>query len=629
MRSNYSAADIEILSGLEPVQKRPGMYTQTDNPNHLAQEIIDNSVDEVISGFATEITVTLHKDRSLSVVDNGRGIPVDVHQDENVPAVEVIMTRLHSGAKFSSKNYKHSGGLHGVGVSVVNALSTQLVVEIWREGNLHRISFSNGSVSQPLEAIEQVAKKCTGTKIQFWPEAKYFDSIEFDIKKLKRLLQAKAVLCTGLQLNFTDEINSSNNESWHCEEGLQVYLQEQMNGTLKIPELPIVFHQELEDMVVDCTLTWAPESRQAVAKSFVNLIPTEQGGMHVNGFRIGISDAIREFCDYRNLVPKSLKISIDDVWQQCNFILSVRMDNPQFQGQTKERLSSRRAKKILSSVSKNQMSLWLNQHVPLAEQIAQLSIENARQRKLSSQSVKRRKYVIGPALPGKLSDCISTNVQETELFLVEGDSAGGSAKQARNKDHQAILPLRGKIRNTWELRSEQVLASDEVNSIAIALGVEPGASKVNGLRYGKVCILADADPDGAHIATLLCALFVKHFRVLVAKGHIHVATPPLYRVDAGKEVHYALDEEDLEYIKSELTRKRKNTKINVQRFKGLGEMNPSQLKETTMDPASRRLVRLEMNRSTRVDQILDMLLAKKKSIARKNWLTKKGDQATL
>ena len=537
--------------------------------------------------------MSLHDDHSLSIVDNGRGIPVDLHQDEMIPAVEVIMTRLHSGAKFSSKNYRHSGGLHGVGVSVVNALSKRLVVEIMRDGGLHRIEFSNGDVSQPLTMTGSVPKKRTGTRIRFWPESKYFDSVEFDVRKLKRLMHAKAVLCTGLRLNYVDEVDPTESASWQFEEGLQIYLHDQLDGKAAIPEQPFVFHQELEDTVVDCAVTWTPDSSQAAAKSFVNLIPTPLGGTHVNGFRIGITNAIREFCDFRNLNPKGIKISVDDAWRQCNYILSVRMNNPQFQGQTKERLSSRRAGKSLAAITKNVVSLWLNQHVIIAEQIAQLAIANARRRKLESQSVKRRKAVLGPALPGKLADCTSTNIQETELFLVEGDSAGGSAKQARNKETQAILPLRGKILNTWEIRPERVLASAEVNSIAVALGVDPGASEVNGLRYGKVCILADADSDGAHIATLLCALFVRHFRVLVAAGHVHVAMPPLYRIDSGKDVHYALDDDELEQLKLRLQSIKKNAKITVQRFKGLGEMNPSQLKETTMDPSSRRLVRLE------------------------------------
>ena len=605
------------------------MYTQTDNPNHLAQEVIDNAVDEVISGHASEITVTLHEDRSLSVVDDGRGIPVDLHQDEMIPAVEVIMTRLHSGAKFSSKNYRHSGGLHGVGVSVVNALSKRLVVEIMRDGGLHRIEFANGDVSRQLTMTASVPKRRTGTRIRFWPGSKYFDSVEFDIRNLKRLMLAKAVLCTGLQLKYVDEVDPAESASWQFEEGLQNYLHDQLDENATIPELPFVFHQEFEDTVVDCAITWTPDLNQAVAMSFVNLIPTPLGGTHVNGFRIGIANAIREFCDFRNLSPKGIKISVEDAWRQCNYILSVRMNNPQFQGQTKERLSSRRAGKVLATITKNVISLWLNQQVIVAEQIAQLAIASARQRKLDSQSVKRKKTVLGPALPGKLADCTSTNLQETELFLVEGDSAGGSAKQARNKETQAILPLRGKILNTWEIRSERVLASVEVNSIAVALGVDPGASEVNGLRYGKVCILADADSDGAHIATLLCALFVKHFRVLVAAGHVHVAMPPLYRIDSGKNVHYALDDDELEQLKLQLRSRKKNAKITVQRFKGLGEMNPSQLKETTMDPSSRRLVRLEINGTATVDRKLDMLLAKKKAGARKVWLTRYGDQAII
>ena len=629
MTAVYDASSIEVLVGLEPVRKRPGMYTQTENPNHLAQEVIDNSVDEVIAGYGSKIEVALHADQSLSVADDGRGIPVDIHQGESVSGVEVIMTLLHSGAKFSSKNYMHSGGLHGVGVSVVNALSIRLTVEIQRGGGLYRIEFADGEVDRELTKIGTVAKKKTGTRIQFWPDRQFFDSARFKVKNLKRLMLAKAVLCPGLELVFSDEINPENNESWKFEEGLGDYLIGQLNGSERIPEEPIVVHRKADDTQVDCVVAWTPNASEIVAESYVNLIPTELGGTHVNGFRTGITDAVREFCEFRNLLPRGLRISVEDVWRYCSYILSVRMENPQFTGQTKERLSSRRVGKSLAFIAKSAFSLWLNQHVAAAERVAQLSIEHARLREKSSKKVERQKTVIGPALPGKLSDCTSANISDTELFLVEGDSAGGSAKQARDRVTQAILPLRGKILNTWEIASGEVLASAEVHSIAVALGVDPGSTQTNGLRYGKVCILADADSDGAHIATLLCALFVKHFRVLVEEGRVHVAMPPLYRIDVGKDVHYALDDEELEHITSNIKKARPKANISVQRFKGLGEMNPSQLKETTMNPDTRRLLRLQADSWTRVNDTLDMLLAKKKVAERKDWLISVGNQAQV
>lgn len=630
MIETYDASAIEVLTGLDPVRKRPGMYTQTESPNHLAHEVIDNSVDEVIAGFASKISVTRHADESLSVVDNGRGIPVDIHKEENAPGVEVIMTRLHSGAKFSSKSYLHSGGLHGVGVSVVNALSTRLDVQIRRDGTHYEILFENGELVRRLTEIEKVAKRNTGTRIQFWPDPQYFDTHRFNIKKLKRLMLAKAVLCPGLELVFNDEVNPANSEKWLFEEGLGNYLNSLLNGDRRIPEdEPIIVHRKAEDLQVDCAVAWMPETSQMVSESYVNLIPTESGGTHVNGFRTGITDAIREFCELRNLFPRGVRISTEDVWRQCNFVLSVRVDNPQFSGQAKDRLNSKHVGNSLTSIARNAFSLWLNQHVAAAQGIAELAIENAKKREKSAKSVKRRNHGIGPALPGKLADCTSDKMEETELFLVEGDSAGGSAKQARNRETQAILPLRGKILNTWEVDSSEVLASEEVNSIAIALGVEPGSPDVNGLRYGKICILADADADGAHIATLLCALFVKHFSVLVNNGYVYVSKPPLYRVDAGKQVHYAIDDEELNSITAGIKSAKPNAKVTVQRFKGLGEMNPSQLKETTMNPATRRLLQLSISSEAQTRDMLDMLLAKKQVAKRKHWLSAVGNKAQV
>ena len=629
MASIYDASAIEVLVGLEPVRKRPGMYTQTDRPNHLAQEVIDNSVDEVIAGFANKIEITLHEDSSLSVVDNGRGMPVDLHKEEKLPGVEVILTRLHAGAKFSSKNYMHSGGLHGVGVSVVNALSTLLEVEIRRDGKIYGMSFENGETFRDLEVLGKVAKNNTGTKVRFWPDENFFDTVKFSVPRLKRLLLAKAVLCSDLHIEFKDEINPENNEHWHFEDGLGDYLVNQLNGSEKIPDQPIIIHRKSDNSQIDWVVLWSPEADEAIAESYVNLIPTEMGGTHVNGLRTGMTDAMREFCEFQNLLPRGIRISAEDVWRNCNFILSVRMDDPQFTGQTKDRLTSRDIGKTITAVAKDAFSLWLNQHVPDAEKIAQLCIEHARNRQQANKQVQRRKIGGGPALPGKLTDCTSGNLEATELFLVEGDSAGGSARQARNRETQAILPLRGKILNTWEVDSNQVLASNEVHDLTIALGVDPGSAELSKLRYGKICILADADSDGAHIATLLCALFVKHFLPLVEAGRVYVAMPPLYRVDSGKDVRYALDNDELDNVVKELEALNPKKKISIQRFKGLGEMNPKQLKETTMRPDTRRLVQLTLEQSDKTHEILDMLLAKKKVAERKSWLTEHGDKAQL
>ena len=630
MTANYDASAIEVLEGLDPVRKRPGMYTQTENPNHLAHEVIDNSVDEVIAGYASSIEVTLHNDNSLSIVDNGRGIPVDIHPEEQIPAVELIMTRLHAGAKFGKTSYQTSGGLHGVGVSVVNALSAKLEVEISRDGTLYSIKFANGLVDQELIAIDKVAKSKSGTRIRFWPDPQYFDSAGFKIAKLKRLMLAKAVLCPGLEFIYTDDVDPSRTERWMFDEGLGNYLVESLNGTERIPsQEPIIVHSKTEELQADWAVVWTPEAGQTVSESYANLIPTNAGGTHVNGLRTGITDAVREFCELHKMFSRGLRISTEDVWQHCNFIVSVRVEEPQFSGQSKDRLTSRDVGKALNSLARDAFSLWLNQHVSEAQQIATLCLENAKQRNKSSRLVKRRKFGTGPALPGKLADCTSDKVADTELFLVEGDSAGGSAKQARNRETQAILPLRGKILNTWEVASSEVLASEEVHSIAIAIGVDPGSSDIRGRRYGKICILADADADGAHIATLLCALFVKHFPTLVQQGVVYVAQPPLYRIDVGKQVDYALDNEELDTITKRIKSSKPNAKITVQRFKGLGEMNPSQLKETTMKPTSRRLMQLRMESNSKAETTLDILLSKKQAADRKAWLSEVGDKAQV
>ena len=628
MSNKYDAASIEVLSGLEPVKKRPGMYTQTDRPNHLVQEVVDNSVDEAIAGFASKVDVVLHKDGSVSVSDDGRGMPVDIHPEEGITGVELIMTRLHAGGKFSNKNYQFSGGLHGVGVSVVNALSKQLEVWVKRNGKEYNISFANGDLKSDLEEVGTVGKRNTGTTIRFWPNPKYFDTVKFSITKLKHVLRAKAVLCPGLTVTFKDE-KSKEKEEWFYEEGLSTYLLSELKGWEILPSEPFTGSMKGHAEAVDWAVVWLPEGGEAITEGYVNLIPTPQGGTHVNGLRSGLTEAVREFCDFRNLVPRGVKLTPEDVWEKVSFVLSVKLEDPQFSGQTKERLSSRECATFVSGVTKDAFSVWLNQHISWGEQIAELAISNAQKRQRAGKKVERKKVTQGPALPGKLADCTSQDSSRTELFLVEGDSAGGSAKQARDKEFQAIMPLRGKILNTWEVDPSQVLGSQEVHDISVAIGVDPGSTKIEGLRYGKICVLADADSDGLHIATLLCALFLRHFKPLVSAGHIFIAMPPLYRIDVGKEVYYALDEAEKQGVLDRIAAEKKRGKVNVQRFKGLGEMNPLQLRETTLSPDTRRLVQLTIDPKDNTNQMMDMLLAKKRSSDRKKWLEKKGDMAEI
>lgn len=626
--STYTADAIEVLSGLDPVRKRPGMYTDTTRPNHLAQEVIDNSVDEALAGHARNIQVILHEDQSLEVVDDGRGMPVDIHPEEGVPGVELIFTRLHAGGKFSNKNYEFSGGLHGVGISVVNALSTRLEVRVRRDAQEWQMQFADGFKASELEVIGAVGRRNTGTSVRFWPDGKYFDSARFSISRLKHVLKAKAVLCPGLTIGFHDK-NSGEKLEWFYEDGLRSYLADAVNEWERLPEEPFCGSHAGEGERVEWALLWLPEGGTSIQESYVNLIPTAQGGTHVNGLRQGLLDAMRDFCEFRNLLPRGVKLAPEDVWERISFVLSLKMQEPQFSGQTKERLSSRQAANFVGSVVKDAFSLWLNAHAEQGMQLAEMVIEQAGRRLKSAKRVERKRVTQGPALPGKLADCAGQDPMRGELFLVEGDSAGGSAKQARDKEYQAILPLRGKILNTWEVDESQVLASQEVHNIAVAIGVDPGAKDLEQLRYGKICILADADSDGLHIATLLCALFVRHFRALVEAGHVYVAMPPLFRIDAGKEVHYALDDEEREAIMQRIESANKRTKIQVTRFKGLGEMNPPQLRETTMDPNTRRLVQLTLEEGDGAGEILDMLLARKRAGDRKAWLETKGDLAEV
>ena len=630
MTNNYSAQEITVLKDLEPVQLRPGMYTDTSRPNHLGQEVIDNSVDEALAGHATHIQVILHPDQSLEIIDNGRGMPVDIHPTEKVSGVEVILTKLHAGGKFSNKNYEFAGGLHGVGISVVNALSERVDITIKRDGQVYKIAFENGVKVEELTVIGTCGRRNTGTTVHFKPNPKYFDSAKFSVSRLRHLLRAKAVLCSGLEIKFIDKINQTE-DVWLYQDGLSDYLQEAIQGFTTLPQTPFVGEVKGETETADWALLWLPEGGELVAESYVNLIPTIQGGTHVNGLRQGLLDAMREFCELRNLLPKNVKLTADDIWDRCAYVLSVKMHDPQFAGQTKERLSSRQSAVFVSGVVKDSFSIWLSQHIPEAEELAKMAISSAERRLRAAKKVVRKKLVSGPALPGKLADCSQQDLEKTELFLVEGDSAGGSAKQARDREYQAILPLRGKILNTWEVSADQVLGSQEVHDIAVALGIDPDSDDLSQLRYGKVCILADADSDGLHIATLLCALFLRHFPKLVQDGHVYVAMPPLYRIDVGNDVFYALDESEKEGILERL--KTKKGKPNVQRFKGLGEMNPSQLRETTMDPNTRRLVQLTFDaaeeQKTETFELMDMLLAKKRSEDRKNWLQTKGDQVEL
>lgn len=624
--TQYTAQSLEVLSGLDPVRRRPGMYTDTTRPNHLAQEVIDNAVDEALAGHANKIKVIVYADGSLSVEDNGRGMPVDIHPEYGQSGIEIILTKLHAGGKFSDKNYEFSGGLHGVGISVVNALSTKVEVTVQRDGNLYQMQFADGVPTQPLQVFAgKAAKRATGTTVHFYPNPKYFDSAKFSLKALKHNLKAKAVLAAGLHIEYIDHIHNETIE-WQFENGLLDYLKDEVQDREILPETPFVSQGKIDKSSCEFAICWNLEGSELTQESYVNLIPTAQGGTHVNGLRSGMTDALREFCELRNLLPRNLKLSPEDVWDGVNFILSLKFQEPQFSGQTKERLSSREAAGVVQNIAKDAFALWLNQSPDIAMQLAELAISKAGRRLKAAKKVERKKITSGPALPGKLADCAGLTREDSELFIVEGDSAGGSAKQARDKNFQAIMPIRGKIMNTWEVASDEVLASEEVHNIAIAIGVDPGSDDLSELRYGKICILADADSDGLHIATLLCALFVKHFPNLVENGHLYVAMPPLYRIDIGKDIHYALDDDEL----NTLMKKVKNQKnIQITRFKGLGEMNANQLRETTMDPNTRRLVQLDLDDVHFTAGLLDKLLAKKRAADRKQWLEQKGNLADI
>ena len=622
----YNGDSIEVLEGLEPVRRRPGMYTDTTRPNHLGMEVIDNSVDEALAGYADKIEVILHKDQSLEVADNGRGMPGYIHSVEKVPAVELIFGKLHAGGKFSNKNYAFSGGLHGVGVSVVNALSTKLEAEIKRGGKVYAIGYADGVKVEELHEIGEVGRRNTGTRIHFWPNPKYFDSPTFAVKSLVHLLKAKAVLCSGLTITFKD-LNTGESDSWCYKGDLGDYISTVLTDTEMLPATPFTGKFEGDGSVVEWAVVWEQTARVSLNESFVNLIPTPQGGTHVNGLRQGLTDAMRDFCRIHNLLPRNVSLIPDDVWDKCCYVLSVKMPEPQFSGQTKEKLSSRDCAMFVANAARDSFSLWLNANIEEAKQIAELCLEAANKRLRSSRTVVRKKATTGPTLPGKLKDCTCGEPMRSELFLVEGDSAGGSANSARDRDYQAVLPLRGKILNTWEKDTDELFESQCIHDIAVAVGLDPDSDDLSGMRYGKVCILADADSDGLHIGTLICALFMKHFKKVVEAGHLYVAMPPLYRVSSKQKTFYALDEEERDKITASLSRKRLN--YEVTRFKGLGEMNPEQLKETTMNPATRRLVQLTLNGDNEKHalSIMDMLLSKKRAADRREWLELNGNQA--
>ena len=624
MAKNYDSESIEVLSGLDPVRKRPGMYTDTSSPNHLIQEVLDNSIDEALAGHCSKIKVTLHKEHVISVVDDGRGMPVDIHPQHKVSGVELIMCKLHAGAKFSGEDYNFSGGLHGVGVSVVNALSSKLAVEIKRDGHRFEMSFKGGEKISDLKKVGDIGSRNTGTAISFTPDSQYFETTNIDKSNLKHLLKAKAVLCPGLTIEYFDE-KKNEKIPWNYENGLISYLSESSEGIDLLLEKSISCSKLTEDNALDFVLNWSAQPvKNLMNESYVNLIPTAHGGSHLNGFKSGLLDSVKEFCEFRNLIPKGLKITADDVVQHSTFIVSSKLTNPQFAGQTKERLDSKDHQAFVNTTTKDILSIWFNQHTEEGERLAELAIASAQSRIKETKTVDRKKTFQGPALPGKLSDCNSTDLNETELFFVEGDSAGGSAKQSRERKFQAIMPLRGKILNTWDLESSEIIKSAEIKDISTAIGVNPGSPDIESLRYGKICILADADSDGLHIATLLCALFLRHYKPLVLSGHIYVAMPPLFRIDCAKEVFYALDEQEKDSIVKKLKTKAGKPKVDIQRFKGLGEMNPSQLRETVMDPKTRRLVKLTVSSNDNVNSMMDLLLSKKNAGARKEWLEKRG-----
>ena len=655
MTKQYSESSIKVLKGLEPVKERPGMYTRTDSPTHICQEAIDNAADEALGGFASRIDVEIHEDGSLSVSDNGRGIPVGLHPEENVPVVELVFTRLHAGGKFNKTSgdgaYAFSGGLHGVGVSVTNALSRRLEVAVRREGREYSIAFAGGDVVEPLAETGKCPAKDSGTTLRIWPDARYFESPNYDIAEIERLLRAKAVLLPGVTVTLTRRRNGlPETQTWHYPDGLEGYLKTLLDEQENI--LPLLtlqnhvsgsYHGDFADGEgVSCALTWLEEGR-ITTESYVNLIPTPAGGTHEAGLKQALFNAVSNFITHHNLLPRGVKIQSDDVFNRVAFVLSVRMLDPQFQGQTKDKLTNRDALKLVAALAGDPVELWLNQNLEAGKKIAELAIKQAQERMRSVKKIEKRKGSGISVLPGKLTDCESEDIRENELFLVEGDSAGGSAKLARDRNTQAILPLRGKVLNSFEVHRDQLFANTEIHDISVAIGVDPhgegDSPDLSGLRYGKIAILSDADVDGSHIQVLLLTLFYRHFPELIRRGHIYVAQPPLFRVDVaaqGKKKNarkfYALDQAELEGILEKLRKEGlRETQYSISRFKGLGEMNPDQLKDTTMHPDTRRLLRVHIpeHSSEPTHNVFVKLMGKGESAQRRSWMEAEGDKAEL
>lgn len=616
--TDYNSDSLDVLNGLDPVKKRPGMYTDTSRPNHLVQEVVDNSVDEALAGHATTIEVSVNSDGWITVIDDGRGMPVDIHKKEKISGVELVLTKLHAGGKFSSNNYKVSGGLHGVGISVVNALSLELGVVVWRNSKEYEIRFENGLKVKELTEKKGVKGK-TGTCVSFLPDTKYFDSPRVSSQHLADLLKTKAVLCPGLRVIYTSP--KGERQEWHYQDGLKEHFSEAVNNLSPFPDAPIHLDVKSDSGEVECAFSFTEDG--CIGSSYVNLIPTAQGGTHVAMVRNALANSVRSLCDIHGLMPKNVSLTADDICQSLSFIISLKIPEPQFSGQVKEKLTSSGFTSDLGGQLKDYLDQYFGLNLEVGQVIAQRAIDAAMRRNNKAKQVTRKKISQGPTLPGKLSDCTSSNLEETELFLVEGDSAGGSAKQARDRVRQAILPLRGKILNTWELDAIKAGASNEINDLSIAIGVAPGEEDISKLRYGKICILADADSDGLHIATLLCALFYRHYRPLIEQGRLYIAMPPLYRIDIGKEVYYAVDEKEKDALIKQLSKK-KGT-LSISRFKGLGEMNPSQLRETVMNPDERKLVKVTLGSAETTMNMFDLLLSKKMAAGRNAWIQNKGN----
>ena len=655
MTKQYSESSIKVLKGLEPVKERPGMYTRTDSPTHICQEAIDNAADEALGGFASRIDVEIHEDGSLSVSDNGRGIPVGLHPEENVPVVELVFTRLHAGGKFNKTSgdgaYAFSGGLHGVGVSVTNALSRRLEVAVRREGREYRIAFAGGDVVEPLAETGKCPAKDSGTTLRIWPDARYFESPNYDIAEIERLLRAKAVLLPGVTVTLTRRRNGlPETQTWHYPDGLEGYLKTLLAEQEKtLPLLTLQNHVSgshhgdfADGEGVSCALTWLEEGR-ITTESYVNLIPTPAGGTHEAGLKQALFNAVSNFITHHNLLPRGVKIQSDDVFNRVAFVLSVRMLDPPFQGQTKDKLTNRDALKLVTALAGDTVELWLNQNLEAGKKIADLAIKQAQERMRSVKKIEKRKGSGISVLPGKLTDCESEDIRENELFLVEGDSAGGSAKLARDRNTQAILPLRGKVLNSFEVHRDQLFANTEIHDISVAIGVDPhgegDSPDLSGLRYGKIAILSDADVDGSHIQVLLLTLFYRHFPELIRRGHIYVAQPPLFRVDVAAQGRkktarkfYALDQTELEGILEKLRKEGlRENQYSISRFKGLGEMNPDQLKDTTMHPDTRRLLRVHIpeHSSEPTREVFVKLMGKGESAQRRSWMEAEGDKAEL